>query len=533
MHTKLLVVLLFFFASSLTFVSSCTDVTVNGGQPWYNSDGPTFTCAWHEKVLGSLCRISVESQRNFGMLANEACCACGGGITTTVTSTSWRLWSKPSELVKGSDVQSHAWDVSYIQFFPTTDCSGTPIPNAGTAIHSGSYDMANSINFDKFGPHNAFSPSNGPFWGGRPDVNDEFYIGMTFYTKHEVQCVKLDHPWSDNRVNTVWVQAFNTITNTWDTTYSKTNLVQTGNLISSTTLPSASPTIVMTSVLSASPTPWPTPSSWNWNNNDDDDDDDDDDIDPTTKILAVLGAVVALCFVGGCLKCANNSSQNANNNAARSTNLRTRPAQRTPQQTQHTGSSIVDERDVRRQFILTNIIHRKVITKSSQSNGGNQDDSGESVVMGTIADNSQSINIDEGDVIFPHEAIIRERSERIASMRLSLNHEELGGDEEQGGGIAINDKKDDICIETLRSIRSEMNIHLDMESLDESLYSPRSCPICCEGYVKGDDVAWSKNEECCHAFHTDCIVPWLMDHDDCPMCRCVYVKEGGRNVADC
>ena len=70
-----------------------------------------------------------------------------------------------------------------------------------------------------------------------------------------------------------------------------------------------------------------------------------------------------------------------------------------------------------------------------------------------------------------------------------------------------------------------MNIHLDLESFDESLYSPRSCPICCEDYVKGDDVAWSKNEDCCHAYHTDCIVPWLMDHDDCPMCRCVYVVE--------
>ena len=112
-------------------------------------------------------------------------------------------------------------------------------------------------------------------------------------------------------------------------------------------------------------------------------------------------------------------------------------------------------------------------------------------------------------------------------MRLSLNHEV------DGDGTIIVDKKDDICIETLRSIRSGMNLYLDLErNLDESLYSPRSCPICCEDYVKGDDVAWSRNEECCHAFHTDCIVPWLMDHDDCPMCRCVYVKEGV-DEADC
>ncbi|GFH52409.1 hypothetical protein CTEN210_08885 [Chaetoceros tenuissimus] len=350
--TKQLVVALLFFAASLdTFVSACRDITVNDGQPWYDKDGPIFNCEWY---VPSNCKTFGDSLENFGMTANEACCACGGGTPTV----------SPS---------------------PTTSPYPTPAP-----------------------------PNN--------------------------------------------------------------------------------------------------------------------DVSSTTKILAVVGAFIGFFIIVGI--CVKNSSRNSNNNAARSTNLRTRPTQRTPQQTHHAGSSIADERDVRRQFILTNIIHKKVVTKSSQSNDDSNNDSGESVITGTIADNSQSVEIDEGKIIFPHEAIIRERSERIASMRLSLNHD-LGsdGDEEQGGDI--NDKKDDICIETLRSIRSEMNIQLDMDSLDESLYSPRSCPICCEDYVKGDDVAWSKNEECCHAFHTDCIVPWLMDHDDCPMCRCVYVKEGEKDTTDC
>ena len=122
-------------------------------------------------------------------------------------------------------------------------------------------------------------------------------------------------------------------------------------------------------------------------------------------------------------------------------------------------------------------------------------------------------------ILYHHEIIIRERSMRQKSIKFM---DEEFCDEEQGG--AINDKKDDICIETLRSIRSMRNLE-SLNYIDESLYSPRSCPICCEDYVKGDDVAWSKNEDCCHAYHTDCIVPWLMDHDDCPMCRCVYVMK--------
>jgi len=84
----------------------------------------------------------------------------------------------------------------------------------------------------------------------------------------------------------------------------------------------------------------------------------------------------------------------------------------------------------------------------------------------------------------------------------------------------VDNTKDDILIGTLRSIRSSLNITIVDDS---SLYSPKSCPICCDDYAKGDDIAWSKNEQCCHAFHTDCIIEWLMNHDDCPICRSNYL----------
>lgn len=66
----------------------------------------------------------------------------------------------------------------------------------------------------------------------------------------------------------------------------------------------------------------------------------------------------------------------------------------------------------------------------------------------------------------------------------------------------------------------------DCESRDSSnLSCPQSCPICYESYKKGDSIAWSKNEKCFHAFHVDCIVEWLINHDDCPMCREKYVED--------
>lgn len=85
---------------------------------------------------------------------------------------------------------------------------------------------------------------------------------------------------------------------------------------------------------------------------------DNDSTDSSTTVIAVLGSVVAMSIVVVCLTCAQSPSQNSNNNVARSTNLRTRPTQHNPQQAQPAASIVADERNVRRGFILTNIIHK-------------------------------------------------------------------------------------------------------------------------------------------------------------------------------
>jgi len=58
-----------------------------------------------------------------------------------------------------------------------------------------------------------------------------------------------------------------------------------------------------------------------------------------------------------------------------------------------------------------------------------------------------------------------------------------------------------------------------------SLYSPKTCAICLEPYKVGDEICWSKNEKCPHAFHLDCMTEWLMENDDCPLCRENYLEE--------
>ena len=55
-------------------------------------------------------------------------------------------------------------------------------------------------------------------------------------------------------------------------------------------------------------------------------------------------------------------------------------------------------------------------------------------------------------------------------------------------------------------------------------YDEAACPICLEPYKPGDEVCWSTNEDCPHSFHLDCMMKWLMTHDDCPLCRADYLN---------
>lgn len=48
-----------------------------------------------------------------------------------------------------------------------------------------------------------------------------------------------------------------------------------------------------------------------------------------------------------------------------------------------------------------------------------------------------------------------------------------------------------------------------------------NCAICTEDYVEGDHVLWMNPDRrlCGHVFHINCIIPWLREHNSCPVCR--------------
>ena len=59
---------------------------------------------------------------------------------------------------------------------------------------------------------------------------------------------------------------------------------------------------------------------------------------------------------------------------------------------------------------------------------------------------------------------------------------------------------------------------LALECLDT-----HSCDICILDYAVGDEVTKSRNTECDHIFHKECILDWMQKKPTCPCCRRYYL----------
>jgi len=43
-------------------------------------------------------------------------------------------------------------------------------------------------------------------------------------------------------------------------------------------------------------------------------------------------------------------------------------------------------------------------------------------------------------------------------------------------------------------------------------------------------LSWSQDLKCEHIFHNECLIPWLMNHDECPYCRTVILDDSSVNA---
>lgn len=88
---------------------------------------------------------------------------------------------------------------------------------------------------------------------------------------------------------------------------------------------------------------------------------------------------------------------------------------------------------------------------------------------------------------------------------------------------------DSTCSLSVPASCDENSVDSNIDSQQESTncspreQQPLSCDICLMDYEIGDEICWSPNKDCIHAFHKDCLVDWLMKHTECPVCRREYL----------
>ena len=63
--------------------------------------------------------------------------------------------------------------------------------------------------------------------------------------------------------------------------------------------------------------------------------------------------------------------------------------------------------------------------------------------------------------------------------------------------------------------------------VSSSHHGHQYCLICMEAFTVGDEVAFSANDACGHAFHHNCIKHWLLRHRECPCCRQLFLAIDG------
>ena len=114
-------------------------------------------------------------------------------------------------------------------------------------------------------------------------------------------------------------------------------------------------------------------------------------------------------------------------------------------------------------------------------------------------------------------------SNNILILKKVVNQDESLVEKDDTKSFRSNHPKSDLVIQRQRkSNLLKKNGETTAPSSNVSTNSVQLCAICLEDYKVGEDIGWSQNPLCHHAFHKGCILESLETHNSCPICRNSY-----------
>ena len=112
--------------------------------------------------------------------------------------------------------------------------------------------------------------------------------------------------------------------------------------------------------------------------------------------------------------------------------------------------------------------------------------------------------------------------------RFASIHGKESEKEDAGEVVATTTTKPAVVAYDIEEDENAGSVQLPADAVNGSRCIPAVCTICLCPYENGDQVSWSPDTACQHAFHRDCIISWLAKKEEpkCPICRQDFCQLG-------
>jgi hypothetical protein len=138
----------------------------------------------------------------------------------------------------------------------------------------------------------------------------------------------------------------------------------------------------------------------------------------------------------------------------------------------------------------------------------------------------QEPDVTQGDCSKVNDKVTMEKGMKSPQQAHQVTNDDDGssnnGDVESGGEASPQEfiDFDDPYAEETNFIKIPSTANADPLRYPGTRLVPCSCVICLGQYEVGEEIVWSSNPDCEHAFHESCIKKWLMKQRNGPLCPC-------------